>query len=81
MFERELLDIDEFCVDEAYRRQGIATELIGFIRDYAKEEGFARLELNMWEFNGGALACYEAAGFRTYRRYMVMDLTEEDETP
>ena len=32
------------------------------------------LELNMWEFNQGALAFYEAEGFETYRRYMEAKL-------
>ena len=72
MFERDFLDIDEFCVDEAFRRTGVATEMIAFIRSYAKTQGFDRIELNMWEFNGDALAFYEAAGFKTYRRYMEM---------
>ena len=44
--------------------------MIRFIREFAKENGFSRVELNMWEFNRGALAFYEAAGFKTYRRYM-----------
>ena len=72
MFERDYLDIDEFCVDSACRRQGIASAMIEFIREFAKENGFHRIELNMWEFNQGALAFYEAAGFTTYRRYMEM---------
>ncbi len=72
MKERDFLDIDEFCVDEAFRRQGIASEMIAFIRGFAKEKGFHRIELNMWEFNQDALAFYEAAGFRTFRRYMEM---------
>ncbi len=74
MFVRDYLDIDEFGVDEGHRRQGIATALVAFIRDWAKAQGFTRLELNMWEFNRGALAFYEAAGFTTYRRYMEMML-------
>lgn len=74
MYERDFLDIDEFCVDEAHRRQGVGAELIAFIREYAREQGFKRLELNMWEFNEGALAFYEAEGFATYRRYMEMFL-------
>ncbi len=74
MFVRDFLDIDEFGVDEGHRRQGVATALIAFIRDWAKAQGFTRLELNMWEFNSGALAFYEAAGFTTYRRYMEMML-------
>ena len=72
MFERDFLDIDEFCVDEAQRRTGVATEMIAFIRSYAKTQGFDRIELNMWEFNDDALAFYEAVGFTTYRRYMEM---------
>lgn len=74
MYETDFLGIDEFCVDEAYRRTGVATELIAFIRLYAKSEGFDRIELNMWEFNGDALAFYEAVGFTTYRRYLEMQL-------
>jgi len=74
MFERDYLDVDEFGVDEACRRQGAAAAMIRFIREYAEKQGFRRLELNMWEFNRGALAFYEAAGFRTYRRYMEIPL-------
>ena len=72
MLERDYLDVDEFGVDEAYRRQGAATALIAFAREYAAQKGIRRIELNMWEFNEGALAFYEAAGFTTYRRYMEM---------
>ena len=71
---RDYLDIDEFGVDEAFRRQGVATAMIDFIRAYAAEKGLRRIELNMWEFNRDALAFYEAVGFSTYRRYMEMDL-------
>ena len=72
MYVRDFLDIDEFCVDVNHRREGVATALIDFIKKYAKEKGYHRLELNMWEFNEGALAFYEAAGFETFRRYMEM---------
>ena len=74
MQERDFMDVDEFCVDKEYRRQGIATEMISFIRNYTKEKGIKRLELNMWEFNQDALAFYEAVGFKTYRRYMEMEM-------
>lgn len=74
MFVRDYLDIDEFGVDEAHRREGVATEMIAFIRAYAKVNGFSRIELNMWEFNREALAFYEAVGFSTYRRYMEMQI-------
>ena len=74
MFSRHYLDVDEFCVSQNVRRQGIGAALVRFIRDYAKAEGFPRVELNMWEFNQDALAFYEAVGFSTYRRYLELKL-------
>ena len=71
---RRFLEINELGVDEACRRQGIGRAMIDFIRDYAKQQGFDRMELNMWEFNEAALKFYEAVGFSTYRRYLEMDI-------
>ena len=72
MYQRDFLDIDEFCVASAYRRRGVAAAMVAFIRGTAKERGIRRIELNMWEFNQDALAFYEAVGFTTFRRYMEM---------
>lgn len=69
-------DVNEFGVDEEHRRQGIGTALFAFIRARAAEKGFSRIELNMWEFNEGALRFYESLGFRTYRRYMEYRMEE-----
>lgn len=74
MHKRDSLEIDEFGVDEAFRRTKVATEMMAFIRTYAQENGFHKIGLNMWEFNQDALAFYEAAGFSTYRRYMESDV-------
>ena len=71
---RSYYNVVEFGVDEKYRRQGVATKLMEFMKAGAAEKGFARIELDMWEFNEGALAFYESAGFQTYRRYMELDL-------
>ena len=46
----------------------MASEMISYILDYAKDKGFKRVELNMWEFNQRALAFYEKVGFKTYRK-------------
>ena len=72
MYERDFINVDEFSVNKDYRRQGVASEMITFMRNYAREKGFNRIELNMWEFNQDALAFYETVGFKTYRRYMEM---------
>ena len=74
MYERNYLYIDEFCVDENHRREGIASKLVDYIVEYAKEKGIQRIELNMWEFNEDALLFYEKVGFQTYRRYLEMEI-------
>lgn len=76
MNARDFYDVEEVGVDEQFRRQGIGRELFMFMQKDAKARGFARIELNMWEFNEGALAFYEALGFTTYRRYMELKLEE-----
>ena len=48
--------------------------MFDFIKQEAKAKGFERVELNMWEFNEGALAFYESVGFATYRRNMEMEV-------
>lgn len=71
---RRYYHIEEFGVDAAYRRMGVATVLVEFCRQEAAKKGFARIELDMWEFNESALQFYEAAGFCTFRRYMELDV-------
>ena len=61
-------------MDENYRRNGIATMLIDFIRKASLNRGFKKIELNMWEFNESALKFYESVGFQTYRRNLEMSL-------
>lgn len=67
---RKFSHIEEFGVDENHRRKGIATAIMDFIKEDAKKRGFTRVELDMWEFNDGALAFYESVGLRTFRRCM-----------
>lgn len=69
-YERKYYHIKEFGVDETYRRQKIGTELFDFIKKEAKERKFDKMELDVWDFNKGAVKFYESVGFRTYRRYM-----------
>ena len=53
MYERDFLYIDEIGVDKDLRRHGVASEIISYILDYAKDKGFKRVQLKMWEFNQG----------------------------
>ncbi len=66
--------VEEFGVDAAHRRRGVATALVAYMKADAKVRGFTRLDLDVWAFNDSALAFYEAAGFTTYRRYMELEV-------
>lgn len=72
--QRRIYQVEEFGVDEGHRRMGVARAMVSFMKKDAAENGFDRIELDMWEFNDGARAFYEAAGFVTYRRYMELNI-------
>lgn len=72
--ERRFLLVEEIGVDEKCRRSGIGSQLMCFVKDYAKSSGFSRIQLDMWVFNGGAEEFYLAQGFETYRKYMEIIL-------
>lgn len=74
MKARRFYHVEEFGVDAAFRRRGVATALTDFMKQQARAMGCGRIELDMWEFNRSALAFYESAGFATYRRYMELPL-------
>ena len=73
-FARKFCRVGEFCVDKSFQRQGVATELVEFMKKHAKEKGFSQIELDVWEFNPEAKEFYEAVGFSCIRRYMEMRL-------
>lgn len=61
--ERRIAEIDNLVVMPGHRRRGIAGALLRHAEGWARGRGIASLELGVWEFNAGATACYEAAGF------------------
>lgn len=69
---RKMYHVEEFGVDPAFHRRGAATALVEYMKRDAAQRGYPRIELDMWEFNQGALAFYENVGFTTYRRYMEL---------
>lgn len=71
---RHFYHIEEFGVAEGCRRMGVATAIVDFCKSEAKAKGYNKIELDVWEFNEGAIKFYEAAGFKTYRRLMELGL-------
>ena len=62
MTDRAELYIDDLCVDETKRGQGIAKALYAHVCAYAKDIGCGYVTLNVWCGNEGAMKFYEKAG-------------------
>lgn len=71
---RTYLRVIEFGVDKEHKRQGIGGAMMEFIKNYASEKHFDTVELDVWEFNQGALQFYQSQGFKTYRRFLEFKL-------
>ncbi|MBR2147011.1 MAG: GNAT family N-acetyltransferase [Muribaculaceae bacterium] len=64
------LYIDDLCVDEAFRRRHIAKRLYDHVLDYARNNGFYNVTLNVWECNPGARAFYDRCGMKPMKTYL-----------
>lgn len=56
------LFIDDLCVEESARGQGVGKALCEFAIGYARENGCYDVTLNVWEGNKSARAFYEKMG-------------------
>ena len=58
------LYIDDLCVDENARYEGIGTALYEYVLEYAKSIGCHNVTLNVWEGNDSAIKFYENIGMK-----------------
>lgn len=56
------LYIDDLCVDENKRGLHIGRRLYEYVLDYAKNNGYYNVTLNVWADNRGAVKFYEHIG-------------------
>lgn len=62
-YENCFLLIDQVSVRPTAQRQGVGTRLLEQAQLRAQELGLSRLQLNSWDFNLEAHACFEKFGF------------------
>ena len=67
LVEHTTLYIDDICVDESARGQGVGRALYEHILEFAREKGCYNVTLNVWNCNPGAMAFYEKLGLVPYR--------------
>ncbi len=60
------LYIDDICIEEALRGQGLATRIYNEVLHYAKKNAFDRITLHVWECNPAAKHFYEKCGMKPY---------------
>lgn len=58
------LYIDDLCVDESLRGQGVGRQLYDYVIAYAKTQNFYNVTLNVWSCNEGAMRFYEKCGLK-----------------
>jgi len=61
------LYIDDLCVDENHRGQGIGKAIYQEILRYARMRRCYNVTLNVWSCNPGALKFYESLGMKTQK--------------
>ena len=68
------LYIDDICLDEPLRGQGLAKEIYDEVILYAKKNAFDRVTLHVWECNPAAKRFYEKCGMKPYFYAMEAEL-------
>lgn len=65
--------VEGLLVDEAHRRRGLATAVLGEVLDWGASRGATTAMLHVETVNAGAIALYEQHGFVTHHtnRYLV----------
>lgn len=67
---RRELYIDDLCVDERCRGKHIGTALFRHVEEFAKNQDFDAVTLNVWALNESAIKFYEKCGFAPLKTVM-----------
>ena len=66
------LYVDDLCVDENRRGNGVGKALMTHAVQYAKDCGCHNVTLNVWSFNEKAMRFYQSFGMHEQRRTMEL---------
>lgn len=64
------LYIDDICVHSECRKKGVGKQLYHYVYEYAKQENYYNITLNVWSFNESALRFYEDCGMTVQKMGM-----------
>ena len=70
MAAHKMLYLDDLCVDEKSRKQGVGKRLFAAVEALARELNCYDLTLNVWEGNDAARAFYDSLGMKPLKTYL-----------
>jgi GNAT superfamily N-acetyltransferase len=68
--------LQSLFVTAAWRGRGVGKQLVAAAQCWAGEHGAAQMRLSCWEFAAGPIPFYEALGYTTLKRTLVVALAE-----
>jgi ribosomal protein S18 acetylase RimI-like enzyme len=72
--DQKVLFIDDICVLHSERGKGIGRQLFNYIENYAKDNLYTNIDLNVWSFNVNAFKFYKSMGMRETRIKMSKNI-------
>ena len=76
--EKRIIYINQIVVKKAYQGRGFGSELINHVFNVAKKEKIAKIGLDVWLFNKGAIIFFCKQGFTTLNQVMWHTISDED---
>ena len=74
MRDMKSLYIDDLCVLDGYRKQGIGGKVLDYVLDFARENGVEQITLNVWQGNEPAISFYKDKGFSPLKTTLELKL-------
>lgn len=68
--------VDNLGILSAWRGLGLGHRLMEAAESWAVRKRATQLQLNVWEFNQGAIGFYESQGYTTFSRNMWKELSD-----
>lgn len=68
--KRTELYIDDLCIDEKARGLGVGRALYEYVKKFAKDRGYYRVTLHVWDLNENARGFYDKLGLKPYMTAM-----------
>ena len=67
MKDQRILLVEEITVKDKHQNKGYGKELMKRIEEYARENKYTSIELNVWGFNDNAIKFYKKLGMKVSR--------------